>query len=157
MHRSNRHSITSSARASNVGDTPRPSARAVLRFTMNSNLAGCSTGSSEGFAPLRILVDVITRTTENSIIARPIGREGARIDSLPGIHRCRQTVIQGQIGRARRPIAQEHQRAQRLDSPRRAEAHDAISHPVYVMGHATIVFEGTPADLSANEAVRKQW
>jgi branched-chain amino acid transport system ATP-binding protein len=32
-----------------------------------------------------------------------------------------------------------------------------ISHRVYVMGHGTIVFEGTPADLKANEAVRKEW
>ena len=32
-----------------------------------------------------------------------------------------------------------------------------ISHRVYVMGHGQIVFEGTPADLKANEAVRKEW
>ena len=32
-----------------------------------------------------------------------------------------------------------------------------ISHRVYVMGHGRIVFEGTPADLAANEAVRKEW
>jgi branched-chain amino acid transport system ATP-binding protein len=32
-----------------------------------------------------------------------------------------------------------------------------ISYRVYVMGHGRIVFEGTPADLSANEAVRKDW
>lgn len=32
-----------------------------------------------------------------------------------------------------------------------------ISHRVYVMGHGRIVFEGTPADLKANEAVRKEW
>jgi branched-chain amino acid transport system ATP-binding protein len=32
-----------------------------------------------------------------------------------------------------------------------------ISHKVYVMGHGRIVFEGTPADLNANEAVRKEW
>jgi branched-chain amino acid transport system ATP-binding protein len=31
-----------------------------------------------------------------------------------------------------------------------------ISHRVYVMGHGRIVFEGTPADLAANEAVRKE-
>ncbi|MGH6777903.1 MAG: ABC transporter ATP-binding protein [Bradyrhizobium sp.] len=32
-----------------------------------------------------------------------------------------------------------------------------ISHRVYVMGHGRIVFEGTPAELKANEAVRKDW
>jgi branched-chain amino acid transport system ATP-binding protein len=31
-----------------------------------------------------------------------------------------------------------------------------ISRRVYVMGHGRIVFEGTPADLAANEAVRKE-
>jgi branched-chain amino acid transport system ATP-binding protein len=32
-----------------------------------------------------------------------------------------------------------------------------ISHRVYVMGHGRIVFEGTPAELLANEAVRREW
>ena len=32
-----------------------------------------------------------------------------------------------------------------------------ISDRLYVMGHGQIVFEGTPADLKANEAVRKEW
>ena len=32
-----------------------------------------------------------------------------------------------------------------------------ISHRVYVMGHGHIVFEGTPAALRSNEAVRKEW
>ena len=32
-----------------------------------------------------------------------------------------------------------------------------ISHRVYVMGHGRIVFEGTPADLTSNDAVRKEW
>ena len=31
-----------------------------------------------------------------------------------------------------------------------------ISHRVYVMGHGRIVFEGTPADLATNVAVRKE-
>src|SRR5262249_59888466 len=49
------YSITSSARTSSVDGTLRPSALAVLRLMTSSNLVGCSTGSSEGFAPLRIL------------------------------------------------------------------------------------------------------
>ena len=32
-----------------------------------------------------------------------------------------------------------------------------ISQRVYVMGHGAIVFEGTPTDLRANAAVRKEW
>jgi branched-chain amino acid transport system ATP-binding protein len=32
-----------------------------------------------------------------------------------------------------------------------------ISHRVYVMGHGRIVFEGTPAQLWENAAVRKEW
>jgi branched-chain amino acid transport system ATP-binding protein len=32
-----------------------------------------------------------------------------------------------------------------------------ISHRVYVMGHGRIVFEGTPNELKANDAVRKEW
>jgi branched-chain amino acid transport system ATP-binding protein len=32
-----------------------------------------------------------------------------------------------------------------------------ISHRLYVMGHGRIVFEGTPAELKANQSVRQQW
>src|SRR5262249_26343177 len=46
------HSITSSARASSVGGTSRPSARAVIRLITKSNLLACSTGGS--FSPFRI-------------------------------------------------------------------------------------------------------
>src|SRR5262249_11926499 len=49
------HSITSSASASSLSGIWRPSALAVLRLITNSNLVGCSTGNSAGFAPLRIL------------------------------------------------------------------------------------------------------
>jgi branched-chain amino acid transport system ATP-binding protein len=33
----------------------------------------------------------------------------------------------------------------------------SISQRVYVMGHGAIQFEGTPDDLRANDAVRKEW
>src|SRR5439155_355552 len=49
------HSITLSARASNSGGISTPSALAALRLMARSNLVGCSTGSSLGFAPLSIL------------------------------------------------------------------------------------------------------
>jgi branched-chain amino acid transport system ATP-binding protein len=32
-----------------------------------------------------------------------------------------------------------------------------ISQRVYVMGHGTIVFEGTPQDLRGNANIRKEW
>lgn len=32
-----------------------------------------------------------------------------------------------------------------------------ISNRVYVMGHGNVVFEGTPAELKANAAIRKEW
>ena len=48
------HSITSSARASSVGGTSRPSTRAVWRLMTSSNLLACTTGRSVGLAPLRM-------------------------------------------------------------------------------------------------------
>src|SRR4029434_2656722 len=48
------HSITSSARASSIGGTVRPSALAVLRLITNSSLDGSSIGRSPGCAPLKI-------------------------------------------------------------------------------------------------------
>jgi hypothetical protein len=61
MHRNKRrawvamiYSITSSARASSVGGTSRPSALAVLKLMANSNLVGCNTGRLAGFSPLRM-------------------------------------------------------------------------------------------------------
>jgi hypothetical protein len=49
------HSITSSARSRNESESFSPMAFAVLRLTNISNLVGCSTGRSPGFAPLMIL------------------------------------------------------------------------------------------------------
>jgi hypothetical protein len=46
---------TSSARASSVGGTSRPSALAVFRLTMVTSFVGNSTGKSAGLLPLRIL------------------------------------------------------------------------------------------------------
>src|SRR6266516_1648834 len=46
------HSITSSARASSVGGISMPSALAVFRLMISSNLVGACNGSSFGFSPL---------------------------------------------------------------------------------------------------------
>src|SRR5215471_5499509 len=48
------HSITSSARASNLSGTVIPSIRAVGWLMISSNLVDCTTGNSAGFAPLRM-------------------------------------------------------------------------------------------------------
>src|SRR6516165_5219177 len=48
------HSITSSASESRLSEILTPSAFAVLRLITISNLVGCRTGRSAGFAPLRI-------------------------------------------------------------------------------------------------------
>src|SRR3974390_3018361 len=49
------YSMTSSARASNVDDTVRLRALAVLRLMINSNLVALSTGTSVGLVPFKIL------------------------------------------------------------------------------------------------------
>src|SRR5262249_56410306 len=46
------HSMTSSARASSVGGTSRPSIIAVAKLMTSSNLLACMIGKSAGFAPL---------------------------------------------------------------------------------------------------------
>jgi hypothetical protein len=47
--------MTSSARERIDGGTVRPSAFAVSMLTTSSKIAGCWTGRSAGFSPLRIL------------------------------------------------------------------------------------------------------
>src|SRR5262249_10967025 len=64
------HSITSSARASSVSGTTRPSALAVLRLTTSSNLVGCSMGRSAGFAPLiTLMTNAAARLVSSGILA----------------------------------------------------------------------------------------
>jgi hypothetical protein len=48
------YSITSSATASSVGGTLRPTAFAVFRFRISPNFLGWSTGKSAGFSPFMI-------------------------------------------------------------------------------------------------------
>src|SRR5205807_921067 len=55
------HSITSSARASTIGDSSMPMAMAVRRFIRKSNLVGRSNGRSPGFAPLSTRSSCATR------------------------------------------------------------------------------------------------
>src|SRR6516225_8898107 len=65
------HSITSSARASSVGGTVRPSILAVLRLMLSANLVGCSTGKSPGFAPFRILSTCVAARRKRSGMLGP--------------------------------------------------------------------------------------
>src|SRR5262249_8800046 len=52
--RASLHSITSWAGTSRPGGTVKPSSFAVLILITNSNLVGCCTGNSAGFAPFRM-------------------------------------------------------------------------------------------------------
>src|SRR6516165_6791915 len=49
------HSITSSASVSRLSEILSPSVFAVFKLITSSNLVGCRTGRSAGFAPLRIV------------------------------------------------------------------------------------------------------
>src|SRR5262249_11705929 len=65
------HSITSSARASSVGGISWLSILAVLRLITNSNLVGCSTGRSPGFAPFNILSTNVAALLNNAEMSTP--------------------------------------------------------------------------------------
>ena len=64
--------MASSARARIDGGTVRPSALAVLRLTTSSNVVGCSTGRSAGFALLENFVDVDRGTSVMIGQGRPV-------------------------------------------------------------------------------------
>src|SRR5215475_2229755 len=74
------YSITSSARASNVGGTSKPKALAVFRLTTNSNLVPCCTGSSAGIAPLMILSTKLAERYHMSLTLE----QATRLGHLPG-------------------------------------------------------------------------
>src|SRR5262245_19436803 len=63
MHRSKQHlhSTTSSATSRNSRLIVSPSSLAAFRLITSSNLIGCSTGNSAGFAPFRILSPYVDR------------------------------------------------------------------------------------------------
>jgi hypothetical protein len=65
------HSITSSAVASSVGGISRPSILAVLRLITNSYLVGACTGSSLGFAPLRMRSTYVAARLKRSVVFGP--------------------------------------------------------------------------------------
>jgi hypothetical protein len=65
------------------GPMRRPSAFAVLRLITNSNLVGCCTGRSAGWAPLRILVDVAGGAPKEVSETCPIGHEPAGYRKFP--------------------------------------------------------------------------
>jgi hypothetical protein len=71
------HSITSSASASNLSGILRPSALAVVKLMTRSNLVGCSTGMSPGFAPRRIALMAYSKTEKP--VALPPGRPRLRV------------------------------------------------------------------------------
>src|SRR6516165_4787433 len=97
------HSITSSARASSVGGTSRPSALAVCRLMTNSNLVDCKNRQLGGLRALEDLTGVDADLTPRVQNIGPIAHQQARFDHL--------TV--GTTGRY--PIARRERR--KLDAP----------------------------------------
>ena len=73
--------MISSAVVSSVGYTSIPSAFAVLMFT-SSNLIGCSTGKSDGFA-LENLVRKSRGAHVHLSVVRSIGHKSASTSGLP--------------------------------------------------------------------------
>src|SRR5262249_9435205 len=71
------HSITSSARASSVAGTSRPSALAVLRLIASSTVVGCSTGYIAGLGPLQNLDELAGQLPEQLSKPRPIADQRA--------------------------------------------------------------------------------
>src|SRR5262245_10754145 len=65
------HSMTSSARATIVGDIARPKARAAFRFNANSNAVGCSIASSAGEAPRKMRATKCANRWRNAAMLGP--------------------------------------------------------------------------------------
>src|SRR5262245_65810793 len=86
LHRCD-HSITSSAWASNVGETDRPSDFAVFILMTNWNFVGCSTGKLAGWVPLMILwTNSAVRSYSNTKLAEMESRPQTEVVSrLHGI------------------------------------------------------------------------
>ena len=66
------------------------SALAVFRLTMKSNLVGCSTGMSAGFAPRRILSTYSAARRNSSGKFGPIGHQASAFDIFPKAEHRRQ-------------------------------------------------------------------
>ena len=81
------HSITSSARASSVGGTRCRAPWRSCRLMTSSNLVGCSTGRSAGFAPLRISIDVNGAAPVDRRQLGPFDSEIAAISKLAVLDR----------------------------------------------------------------------
>jgi hypothetical protein len=66
------YSITSSARASNCGDTDSFNIRAVSALMTSSSFVDCTIGRSAGFAPLRMRVHPMSALPPKADIAGPL-------------------------------------------------------------------------------------
>ncbi len=61
------HRMTRSALANTFGGIVNPICLAVFKLMISSNLVGCSTGKSAGFAPLRILSTYVAERRNKSV------------------------------------------------------------------------------------------
>ena len=83
------YSITSSAMTRSFRGTVRPSVFAVFRLITKSNFAGCSTGMSAGFSPLRMHATYALprRRAARIVRARPVhGERVCRVKRRPRRH-----------------------------------------------------------------------
>src|SRR6185369_868034 len=109
--------MTSSARASSLSGTSTPIAFADLRLITSSNLVGCSTGSSAGFVPLRIMSTysaarryICRRSTPYAINPRASGNAllpyttGSRVVMARSAI-CRRVLASNASSRVMRPAA----------------------------------------------------
>ena len=77
------HSMTSSASASNVGGTSRPSIRAVLTLMANSNLVRCLCRQITRIGTFQDAIDIRRRALKNIGGLRSVGDQGTFADELP--------------------------------------------------------------------------
>ena len=82
------YSITSSARALNMGGNSKSSAFAVLRLITSSNLTDCITGRSAGFSPLRIAAMIATECAVCLVEADAVAHQSAGHGVFPKMVDC---------------------------------------------------------------------
>src|SRR5262249_26042551 len=101
------HSITSSARASSMGGTARPSIRAVSALMTRSNLLDCTTGRSAGLAPFQDAAGIDTELAKRIHDVGSITHQPANFDKVARRIDRREPVERRQLDHLDTPGIQE--------------------------------------------------
>src|SRR5262249_16608983 len=101
------HSITSSARASSMGGTARPSIRAVSALLTRSNLLDCTTGRSAGLGPLQDAAGIDTELAKRIHDVGSITHQPANFDKVARRIDRREPVERRQLDHLDTPGIQE--------------------------------------------------